>query len=112
MSLWKLYLEVSVLLQLISILYNWPSFVNLKNTQFILAPGKVQNLQQKLLKNNNVELTWDAPFARGNDVITYIVMYGGSTKKSKEAKFVIESDTQDQTLLCYGIRKLFPDIKG
>ena len=60
------------------------------------APGKVRNLQQKRLKDG-VELTWDAPFARGSDDITYLVMYGGSTKKTKERKYVIESDTQDRT---------------
>lgn len=61
------------------------------------APGKIRNLQQKRLQNGNVELTWDAPFAKGNDVITYLVMYGGSTKKTKEKRYVIESDTQDRT---------------
>ena len=42
-------------------------------------------------------MTWDEPFTKGNDVITYVVMYGGLTKKTKERKLVIESDTQDET---------------
>ena len=63
---------------------------------FLSVPGKVRNLQQKQLINGNVELTWDEPFAKGNDVITYLVMYGGLTKKTKERKFVIERDTQDE----------------
>ena len=63
---------------------------------FLSVPGKVRNVQQKRLFNGNVELTWDEPFAKGNDVITYLVMYGGLTKKTKERKFMIESDTQDE----------------
>ena len=62
---------------------------------FFQYQGK--NLQQKQLINGNVELTWDEPFAKGNDVITYLVMYCGLTKKIKERKFVIESDTQDES---------------
>ena len=61
------------------------------------VPGPVQNLQQKLLKDGNVELTWDKPFAAGNDDITYIVIYGESTKKTKERKYVIKSNTQTRT---------------
>ena len=64
---------------------------------FSLVSGKVRNIQQKRLISGNVELTWDEPFAKGNDVITYLVMYGGLTKKTKARKFVIESDTQDET---------------
>ena len=64
---------------------------------FSLVSGKVWNLQQKRLIDGNVELTWNEPFAKGNDVITYLVMYGGLTKKTKERKFVIESDTQDES---------------
>ena len=61
------------------------------------VPGKVQNLQQKWIKDGNVELTWDEPFAKGNNNVTYLVTYGGSTKKTQERKFVIKSDTQTQT---------------
>ena len=64
---------------------------------FSLVSGKVRNIQQKRLINGNVELTWDEPFAKGNDVITYLVMYGGLTKKTKARKFVIERDTQDES---------------
>ena len=70
------------------------------NFLYILVSGKVRNIQQKRLINGNVELTWDEPFAKGNDVITYLVMYGGLTKKTKERKFVTESDTQDETYHC------------
>ena len=76
-----------------SICKHWSIYWNV----FLSVPGKVRNLQQKRLSNGNVELTWDEPFAKGNDVITYLVMYGGLTKKTKERKFVIESETQDQT---------------
>ena len=76
------------------------------------VPGKVQNLQQIRLKNNNIELTWDAPFARGNDIITYLVMYGGSTKKTKERKFMIESDTQDQTYNVTVLGNYFQTLKA
>ena len=68
---------------------------------------KVRNIQQKRLSNGNVELTWDEPFAKGNDVITYLVMYGGLTKKTKERKFVIERDTQDET---YHVEVLVPNF--
>ena len=61
------------------------------------VPGKVQNLQQKRLENGDVELTWDEPFAKGNNGVTYLVTYGGSTKQTRERKFVIKSDTQTQT---------------
>ena len=70
---------------------------NLLESFFLSVPGKVRNIQQKRLFNDNVELTWDEPFAKGNDVITYLVMYGDLIKKTKERKFVIESDTQDET---------------
>ena len=72
------------------------------NFLYILVSGKVRNIQQKRLSNGMVELIWDEPFAEGNDVITYLVMYGGLTKKTKERKFVIERDTQDEnTMLRY-----------
>ena len=74
---------------------------------FLSVPGKVRNLQQKQLINGNVELTWDEPFAKGNDVITYLVMYGGLIKKTKARKFVIESDTQDET---YNVEVLVPNF--
>ena len=70
---------------------------NLLESFFLSVPGKIRNIQQKRLSNGNVELTWDEPFAKGNDVITYLVMYGGLTKKTKARKFVIERDTQDES---------------
>ena len=39
-------------------------------------------------------------------------MYGGSTKKSKEAKFVIESDTQDQTYYVTVLGNYFQILKA
>ena len=62
-----------------------------------LAPGEVQNLQQKTLQDGSVELTWEEPFAKGNDNIIYLVTYGGSTKTTKEKKYVIGSDTQTRS---------------
>ena len=61
------------------------------------VPGKVQNLQYIWTKHGDVELTWDEPFAKGNNNVTYLVTYGGSTKKTQERKFVIKSDTQTRT---------------
>ena len=39
-------------------------------------------------------------------------MYGGLTKKSKEAKFVIESDTQDQTYYVTVLETYFQILKA
>ena len=49
----------------------------------------------------------DEPFAKGNDVIAYLVMYGGLTKKTKERKFMIGRDTQDET---YNVEILVPNF--
>ena len=77
------------------------------NFLYILVSGKVRNIQQKRLSNGMVELIRNEPFAKGNDVITYLVMYGGLTKKTKERKLVIERDTQDET---YHVEVLVPNF--
>ncbi|XP_066926548.1 ephrin type-B receptor 1-B-like [Clytia hemisphaerica] len=60
-------------------------------------PGKVRNLRQKSLDGGKVELSWDPPFAKGGNLITYLLTYGGSTKKTTLTTYIIESDAEDQT---------------
>uniref|UniRef100_A0A7M5V4T0 receptor protein-tyrosine kinase n=1 Tax=Clytia hemisphaerica TaxID=252671 RepID=A0A7M5V4T0_9CNID len=60
-------------------------------------PGKVRNLMQKSLDNGKVELSWDPPFAKGNNIITYLLTYGGSTKKTTLTTHILDPDVEEQT---------------
>ena len=59
------------------------------------VPGKVRNLQQTTLDNGKVELRWDEPFAKGNEVIIYLITYAGLTKKTTLNSYVIEDGRED-----------------
>uniref|UniRef100_A0A7M5TY41 Eph LBD domain-containing protein n=1 Tax=Clytia hemisphaerica TaxID=252671 RepID=A0A7M5TY41_9CNID len=61
------------------------------------VPGKVRNLMQKSLDNGKVELSWDPPFAKGNNIITYLLTYGGSTKKTTLTTHILDPDVEEQT---------------
>ena len=46
------------------------------------------------MQDGSVELIWDEPFAKGNEEITYLVTYDGSTKTTRKRNFIIQRDTQ------------------
>ncbi|XP_066926589.1 ephrin type-A receptor 3-like [Clytia hemisphaerica] len=61
------------------------------------VPGMVQNLRQKTLDNGKfeyIELSWDEPFAKGNDDITYLVKYDGSTRSTTSTRYIIHEITE------------------
>lgn len=58
------------------------------------VPGPVQNLKFKTQSDGSVELSWKAPFAKGSDIIVYVISYGDSTQTTSSTNYIIESDTK------------------
>lgn len=63
----------------------------------MLEPGPIQNMKQTINSDGSVTLEWDPPFAKGSDILEYVISYGSSSARTADTRFKIKSNTQSKS---------------